>query len=132
MGNFFISIGHPAIKFLTSSLTPREHSTDTRGPNSMSAQRVASRSQDSFQSSNCLLNRSLSSVRECCDSKQAVGFVLCIYCRMNANNADYGRKRLLPKLRKYADMYLARLRITKKPLSQGSRSCAESYKLVIS
>jgi len=124
MGNFFISIGHPRIKFLTSSLVAREHSTDTRGPNSLSAQRVASRSQDSFQSSNYLLNSSLSSLRKCCDSAQAVGFVFCVYCRTNANNAGYGRKRLLPKLRKYADMYLVTLRITKKPLSQGSRSCA--------
>jgi hypothetical protein len=45
---------------------------------------------------------------------------------MNANNADYGRKWLLPKLRKYPDIYLVRLRITKKPLSQGNRSSAES------
>jgi len=99
MGNFFISIGYPTIKFLTSSLVAREHSTDTRGPNSLSAQRVASRSQDSFQSSKYLLNSSLFSLRKCCDSlTQAVGFVLCFCRRMNANNADDGRKRLLPKM----------------------------------
>ena len=61
-----------------------------------------------------------------CESTQAIGLILCIYCRMNANNEDYGRKQLLFKLRKKADIYLARLRITKKPLSQVSRSCVES------
>jgi len=48
--------------------------------------------------------------------------MLCVIVGWLANNEDYGRKLLLPKLRKYVDMFLVRLRISKKV----SRSCAES------